>query len=289
MNVGLDGIQNNSIMKFLLFCFLALVFWDFISSSPMEEEEEDLSHYQHLDPELPPSSTFIFSLFSEMSLVFFASLSLAVLNHWDDVHGYISRSLPRSWALRFREFTRSIGINPRNSSGLGPASPEALASLESIVISDNTQGDCSICLDAFKLNDNAKKLHCKHVFHTSCLMPWLNQRSSCPVCRASVETFEQEESRNENQNSSRTNTSSNSQAGVQNGPHAVWNALRSVLDPLGTLSNHLPRVEDREALMALSIRELRERAAARSISLTGIIEKNEIVDLLLQSRSSPRS
>jgi len=56
------------------------------------------------------------------------------------------------------------------------------------------------------------------------------------------------------------------------------------LDPTHMFnSNQSLPVEDRDALMQLPIRELRERATARRISLQGVIEKRDIVELLLNS------
>ena len=43
---------------------------------------------------------------------------------------------------------------------------------------------CSICLDNWV---NGQEVHefqpCGHMFHAACIMNWLEQRDSCPVCR----------------------------------------------------------------------------------------------------------
>ncbi|KAM4602692.1 E3 ubiquitin-protein ligase AMFR-like isoform 2-T2 [Polymixia lowei] len=43
--------------------------------------------------------------------------------------------------------------------------------------------DCAICWDAMM---TARKLPCGHLFHNSCLRSWLEQDTSCPTCRMSL-------------------------------------------------------------------------------------------------------
>lgn len=42
---------------------------------------------------------------------------------------------------------------------------------------------CPICMKAFKLHGNATELPCKHFFHDLCILQWLNEHNSCPLCR----------------------------------------------------------------------------------------------------------
>ena len=35
---------------------------------------------------------------------------------------------------------------------------------------------CSICLEVLRTGAQVKKLHCRHVFHTSCIHSWLKQK-----------------------------------------------------------------------------------------------------------------
>ncbi|XP_056382240.1 E3 ubiquitin-protein ligase AMFR isoform X3 [Hyla sarda] len=43
--------------------------------------------------------------------------------------------------------------------------------------------DCAICWDSMQA---ARKLPCGHLFHNSCLRSWLEQDTSCPTCRMSL-------------------------------------------------------------------------------------------------------
>lgn len=44
---------------------------------------------------------------------------------------------------------------------------------------------CMICMDGFGEKD-AIRLSCSHIFHEECLLLWLNQKDTCPLCRRSV-------------------------------------------------------------------------------------------------------
>ncbi|KAI3849424.1 hypothetical protein MKX03_030820 [Papaver bracteatum] len=42
---------------------------------------------------------------------------------------------------------------------------------------------CAVCMNAFSKGSDILRLHCKHAFHSRCLIPWFNKVGSCPVCR----------------------------------------------------------------------------------------------------------
>lgn len=46
--------------------------------------------------------------------------------------------------------------------------------------------DCAVCLDCFKLNQVLIHLPCGHKFHSSCLIPWLDNNQHCPYCRGKI-------------------------------------------------------------------------------------------------------
>ncbi|TNN66737.1 E3 ubiquitin-protein ligase AMFR [Liparis tanakae] len=56
----------------------------------------------------------------------------------------------------------------------------AVATAEELTANDD---DCAICWDAML---TARKLPCGHLFHNSCLRSWLEQDTSCPTCRTSL-------------------------------------------------------------------------------------------------------
>ncbi|XP_060923813.1 E3 ubiquitin-protein ligase AMFR-like isoform X2 [Limanda limanda] len=56
----------------------------------------------------------------------------------------------------------------------------AVATAEELTANDD---DCAICWDTMQ---TARKLPCGHLFHNSCLRSWLEQDTSCPTCRTSL-------------------------------------------------------------------------------------------------------
>lgn len=43
--------------------------------------------------------------------------------------------------------------------------------------------ECSICLNLYKNNDNIIITKCNHHFHYDCILEWLNNKGTCPLCR----------------------------------------------------------------------------------------------------------
>ncbi|XP_051149446.1 E3 ubiquitin-protein ligase RZF1-like isoform X2 [Andrographis paniculata] len=67
-----------------------------------------------------------------------------------------------------------------------PASRSSIDALPVIKVSKKQVGGdsmCAICKERFELGLKVIKLPCKHLYHSDCIVPWLEQHSSCPVCR----------------------------------------------------------------------------------------------------------
>jgi hypothetical protein len=76
----------------------------------------------------------------------------------------------------------------------GPLSPTEIAAIPALKLGaeDLTvpgSGDkevCVICQDEYEVNDLAKRLTCRHMFHATCIDAWLERSSSCPNCNGDV-------------------------------------------------------------------------------------------------------
>ncbi|AYV77622.1 MAG: E3 ubiquitin-protein ligase RLIM [Dasosvirus sp.] len=54
------------------------------------------------------------------------------------------------------------------------------------IVEHDQTGPCSICLVDYKQQEKISKLKCYHTFHEPCIRTWIQQNSSCPLCRRSV-------------------------------------------------------------------------------------------------------
>jgi len=68
--------------------------------------------------------------------------------------------------------------------GTRPANKDAVEALPTVEVMDgNDAASCAVCLEDYTSREHARELPCRHRFHSQCIVPWLEMRSSCPVCR----------------------------------------------------------------------------------------------------------
>ncbi|KAJ1285832.1 hypothetical protein BS78_03G308000 [Paspalum vaginatum] len=73
-----------------------------------------------------------------------------------------------------------------NRQGPAPAPRSAIDSMPVVKINSrhlNDDPQCPVCKDKFEVGAEAREMPCKHLYHTDCIIPWLVQHNSCPVCR----------------------------------------------------------------------------------------------------------
>ena len=51
---------------------------------------------------------------------------------------------------------------------------------------EETEGTCSICIEAFISSQTNIVLQCNHKFHSHCIKEWLEKELICPNCRAPI-------------------------------------------------------------------------------------------------------
>lgn len=90
------------------------------------------------------------------------------------------------------QLIQQLAENDPNRYGTPPASKSAVEKLPSINISKEHLGtdaaQCAVCKDEFELYTEVKQMPCKHLYHPDCILPWLAQHNTCPVCRYELPT-----------------------------------------------------------------------------------------------------
>eukprot|EP00293_Proteomonas_sulcata_P012362 CAMPEP_0184297942 /NCGR_PEP_ID=MMETSP1049-20130417/8808_1 /TAXON_ID=77928 /ORGANISM="Proteomonas sulcata, Strain CCMP704" /LENGTH=519 /DNA_ID=CAMNT_0026607899 /DNA_START=117 /DNA_END=1677 /DNA_ORIENTATION=+ len=72
--------------------------------------------------------------------------------------------------------------------GNPPASQYAIDNLSEATINEPFEEGCPICQDEMSVGGISLSMPCGHSFHRDCLLPWLAEHNTCPVCRCEVES-----------------------------------------------------------------------------------------------------
>lgn len=82
-------------------------------------------------------------------------------------------------------------LHHEGPSGTPPTAATTREQLPEIELSSEQilkQNQCFICFEEFQVGEKATAVPCGHMFHRPCIMPWLIEHSSCPVCRHQLES-----------------------------------------------------------------------------------------------------
>ncbi|XP_029439831.1 E3 ubiquitin-protein ligase RNF130 isoform X2 [Rhinatrema bivittatum] len=119
--------------------------------------------------------------FSRGSLVF-VSISFIVL-----------MIISSAWLIfYFIQKIRYTSARDRNQRRLGDAAKKAVGKLTTRTVkkgdkeTDPDFDHCAVCIESYKQNDVVRVLPCKHVFHKSCVDPWLSEHCTCPMCKLNI-------------------------------------------------------------------------------------------------------
>ncbi|XP_037335889.2 RING finger protein 150 [Pungitius pungitius] len=87
---------------------------------------------------------------------------------------------------------RYANARDRNQRRLGDAAKKAISKLQVRTIrkgDQETEADfdnCAVCIEGYKVNDVVRVLPCRHLFHKSCVDPWLLDHRTCPMCKMNI-------------------------------------------------------------------------------------------------------
>ncbi|XP_042501418.1 E3 ubiquitin-protein ligase RING1-like [Macadamia integrifolia] len=123
-----------------------------------------------------------------------ANIQFVVENNPSDSGGF---RLPSNLGDYFigpglEQLIQQLAENDPNRYGTPPASKSAIEALPNVKISEellaSDSAQCAVCKDTFELGMEARQMPCKHIYHSDCILPWLELHNSCPVCRYELPT-----------------------------------------------------------------------------------------------------
>ncbi|KAJ1394299.1 Zinc finger, RING-type [Sesbania bispinosa] len=85
------------------------------------------------------------------------------------------------------EIVEQLAVNDRF--GPPPASRSSIDAMPTIKITQAhlcADSHCPVCKERFDLGSEAREMPCNHIYHSDCIVPWLVQHNSCPVCRVEL-------------------------------------------------------------------------------------------------------
>ncbi|XP_077470601.1 E3 ubiquitin-protein ligase RNF126-like isoform X2 [Stigmatopora argus] len=105
---------------------------------------------------------------------------------WGVLH---SNPMDYAWGANGLDAIITQLLNQFENTGPPPADRERIKSLPTVSITEEHVGaglECPVCKEDYGVEENVRQLPCNHMFHNDCIVPWLEQHDTCPVCRKSL-------------------------------------------------------------------------------------------------------
>ncbi|XP_067370726.1 E3 ubiquitin-protein ligase RNF126-like [Channa argus] len=105
---------------------------------------------------------------------------------WGVLH---SNPMDYAWGANGLDAIITQLLNQFENTGPPPADRDKIKSLPTVRISDEHVAsglECPVCKEDYSVGENVRQLPCNHMFHNDCIVPWLEQHDTCPVCRKSL-------------------------------------------------------------------------------------------------------
>lgn len=113
-----------------------------------------------------------------------------------ELHAYAGNSGDYLNARGFEELLEHLAEGDNSRRGAPPASVTFVNSLPHVVINEEHWKQdslaCAVCKDFLCIGSVVNQLPCFHLYHPSCILPWLSARNSCPLCRYELPTDDKE-------------------------------------------------------------------------------------------------
>lgn len=109
-----------------------------------------------------------------------------------DLTPYTENSGDYLGARGFEELLERLAETGSSRRGAPPAAISFVNNLPRVIVNDEHEKNgglaCAICKDVLASGTEVNQLPCLHLYHPSCILPWLTARNSCPICRYELPT-----------------------------------------------------------------------------------------------------
>ncbi len=93
-----------------------------------------------------------------------------------------SPSLNRYYSNSLLDFFPSLNLSEQKKSISLEGYP-----IKNVEKLDEEQKSCVVCQEEFQDGQDVAHLPCIHIFHQKCLVEWLEQKKTCPICQIEVD------------------------------------------------------------------------------------------------------
>lgn len=105
---------------------------------------------------------------------------------WGVLH---SNPMDYAWGANGLDAIITQLLNQFENTGPPPADKEKIQALPTVQITKehvDSVLECPVCKEDYNEGETVRQLPCNHLFHNDCIVPWLEQHDTCPVCRKSL-------------------------------------------------------------------------------------------------------
>lgn len=105
---------------------------------------------------------------------------------WGVLH---SNPMDYAWGANGLDAIITQLLNQFENTGPPPADVDKITSLPTVQVTEEHVAqclECPVCKEDYSVGENVRQLPCNHMFHNDCIIPWLEQHDTCPVCRKSL-------------------------------------------------------------------------------------------------------
>ncbi|KAF2288006.1 hypothetical protein GH714_003857 [Hevea brasiliensis] len=179
-------------------------------------------------------------------------------------------------ARGFEEFLEHLAETDSSRREAPPAAVPFVNNLPCVIINEEHEKNdglaCAICKDVLSIGTEVNQLPCLHLYHPSCIFPWLSTRNSCPLCRFELPTDDKEYEKGKQNNNNRSGIPEIQQQDASEESSSYVSDGAGEFDQGGMEQRELL---DMNPIVSSSGRERRSRwfflAAGPIVSLAGIV------------------